>query len=159
MKIKRNYQERHGMSGTRIYKIWTHMIWRCSNENCQKYEDYGGRGISVCEEWLNSFVAFYNDMSESYRPNLEIDRKDNDGNYCKDNCRWVDRSTNAANTRKKVIGVGISKNKDCSTYRARISVDGVRYTIGSYPSRSEAILNYNLVHLEWYGVGCKKTIH
>ena len=89
--------QRHGMAGTRVYNAWISMLHRCLNIEYKRYKDYGGRGIKVCDRW-KTFVNFYEDMGD---PPLkyELDRKDNEGNYNKDNCRWVDNITNSQNAR------------------------------------------------------------
>lgn len=85
----------HGMYNTREYRIWCSMKSRCSNKNDPNYKRYGGRGIVVCDDWVNSFENFYRDMGDSI--NLTIDRIDVNGNYCKDNCRWVDMKVQSRN--------------------------------------------------------------
>lgn len=88
---------KHGMVNTREYTIWAGMVKRCTNPNNKKFHYYGGRGIKVSESWL-SFENFYNDMGDSN--GLTIERVDNDGNYCKENCIWADMKVQSANRRK-----------------------------------------------------------
>lgn len=86
----------HGMCGTRTYGVWRGINKRCYEPSFIGWARYGGRGISVCDEWRESFSAFLRDMGEA-PDGLQIDRIDNDGNYCKTNCRWVAPKVNANN--------------------------------------------------------------
>ena len=99
--INREKHTKHGMIKTRMYNIWMSMKQRCADANCKSYKDYGGRGIKVCDEWVNDFQAFYDwAMANGYRDNLSIDRIDVNGDYEPDNCRWVTRKTQNNNSRK-----------------------------------------------------------
>ncbi len=88
---------------TRLYHIYTAMKQRCTNPNAKHYSQYGGRGISVCEEWINSPDAFMEwAISNGYNDSLTIDRINNDKGYCPDNCRWTTPLAQARNKRNNI---------------------------------------------------------
>lgn len=85
------------------YKVWVGMLQRCYNQDDVSYHNYGGRGISVCQKWRKSFVAFRDDVGP--RPSVEysIDRINNDGHYEPGNCRWATRKEQAQNSRRHLV--------------------------------------------------------
>lgn len=93
----------HGMSDAVEYGIWFGMKKRCENEKCSNFANYGGRGIKVCDRWRSSFSNFYEDMGQRPSPKHSIDRIDNDGDYCKENCKWSTRTEQSQNRRNNVV--------------------------------------------------------
>lgn len=111
-KRKGNYHHngnpKHGLfrENPALFNVWQTMIGRCENSNRLKYKDYGGRGIKVCEEWheAKNFVLWA--LGNGYEKGLQLDRIDNDGDYCPENCRFVtpkENSRNRRNTKRLTI--------------------------------------------------------
>jgi hypothetical protein len=97
-----NRSRTHGKRRSPEYTSWVGMRFRCGNPNDPGFQNYGGRGISVCERWLSSFEAFYEDMGPRPSDKYSIDRINNDGNYEPGNCRWATDLEQVRNTRSNV---------------------------------------------------------
>ena len=96
----------------RLYSIWKSMKTRCCNPNTHSYAHYGGRGIRVCDEWASAYVPFRDwALSAGYDSALEIDRRDNDGDYCPENCHWITRKANANNKQQSVYLTAFGETK------------------------------------------------
>ena len=137
--------EKHGLTSHKFYNTWKHMVDRCTNPKIKAYKYYGGRGITVCEEWLD--IKNFVDWAERTYPNIEgvsLDRIDADGNYEPNNCRWADASTQALNKRimknntSGFVGVCWDKSKDkwCSTLKSQ----GVLINVGTFKDKIEAVI-------------------
>ena len=98
----------HGHARHPIQRIWAGMKQRCYSEKARSFPNYGGRGIKVCDRWLNDFEAFYQDMIDTWKPGLSLDRIDNDGDYSPENCRWVDTKTQCRNKRNNRLVNGMT---------------------------------------------------
>lgn len=161
-KIADKLPKSHGMSSTRPYSIWSKMINRITNPNDQRWPDYGGRGITVCERW-KSFENFWNDMKEQYSNDLELDRIDVNGNYCPENCRWVSKSIQVHNKRKladcESDYIGVTLDKRTSRWRSRICISkDKRKSLGTFNSEYQAALAYDNASEEIYGDRPNKTV-
>jgi hypothetical protein len=96
------HRQSSGVNRTSVYTIWRGMIQRCYDRRSPQFPDYGGRGITICDEWRHSFETFFSDMG--HRPeNLSIDRIDNDKGYSKDNCQWSTVKEQARNRRSNKL--------------------------------------------------------
>lgn len=127
----------------RIYKIWQGIRQRCNNPNDKDYDDYGGRGIKVCEEWNKSSMAFIQwALQNGYADNLSIDRRDTNGDYCPENCHWATGTEQARNKRKQRTNRtgynGVHYEADRGKYRALIYVNSKRIDLGRYDTAEEA---------------------
>lgn len=147
----------HGMSKTRLHGIWCQMKTRCTCPTRPQWEYYGGRGISVCQEWSDSFESFRDwALANGYEESLEIDRKDVNGNYCPDNCRWATRSQQMANTRKPKNGTtskykGVSWSKEKRGWVAQIRKGHSYLNLGRFASEVDAAIAYNAAASELFG--------
>jgi len=152
----------HGMSRSRLYSIWKGMIQRCTNPSDSNYEDYGGRGIWVCNEWLNALEAFREwAESESARCTddltLTLDRIDTNDGYYPENCRFTTKTVQAQNRRKRrdnrsgYIGVYLHKGKRGEgRYRARATVNRRLVCLGFYDTPIEAARVRDDFVSKWY---------
>ncbi len=115
---------RHNMARTRIYRVWGGMIARCKNSNNKDYKNYGGRGISICDEWLDfmNFEAWA--MENGYADELTIDRIDVNGNYEPSNCRWIPISEQQKNRRSSVL---VEYNGETHCLKEWAKITGIPY--------------------------------
>jgi hypothetical protein len=133
-RLKEAWESRitHGMSNTRIFKIWIGMLDRCKND---RSGNYGKRGIKVCDRW-KEFIKFYNDMGEPPDDNYSIDRINVDGNYEPGNCRWADRKTQGRNKRNSTL---LTYNGETKTLAEWSEIKSIK----------PATLCYRLYNLGW----------
>lgn len=136
----------HGLSGHPMYKTWEGMVARCENKNNSGYINYGGRGITVCTEWRNSFKSFYDWAIENgYSENLTIDRIDNDGNYCPENCQWITNAENNAVGKTRMSSrntsgyIGVVKSRTKGKWVASIQISGKVISLGTFANIQLAI--------------------
>lgn len=142
-------------SHPRIYKAWQSMRQRCNNPKDKNYSDYGGRGISVCDEWNKGPEAFVLwALLNGYQDGLSIDRKDVNGNYCPENCRWATATQQARNKRMEKInrtganGVHMDRGK----FRATIYVNSKKIDLGRHDTLEQAVQARKAGELLYWGV-------
>ena len=141
-------------SEKRIHTAWTNIKQRCYNKKHKQYCDYGGRNITICDEWKNNFKAFLHwALCNGYNNNLTIDGIDNNGNYEPNNYRWVTEKEQSVNKRvyknnkTGYRGVYIRGNK----YRVEIKQNGKTIYIGTYLNLKEALKARENAELKYYG--------
>ena len=133
----------HGMYDSPEYKAYMGMKERCCSKGSQRYASYGGRGISICGRWLESFDKFFADMGERPTSDHSIDRINNDGNYMPNNCKWSTRSEQARNKRilkaNKSGVTGVFWIKSNQKWLASISIKGKSKYLGTFTRKADAI--------------------
>lgn len=127
-----------------LYKVWIGIKKRCYDKNFKQFKDYGGRGISICDKWLNDPKEFIEwGLANGYRKGLDIDRINNDGEYSPENCRFVTRSINCVNKRKQKNNtsgcVGVRWHKKTKKWRPDVSYNKKRYYLGLYFNINDAV--------------------
>jgi len=140
----------------KLYNQWAGMIYRCTHKNAAHYERYGGRNISVCEEWATDYEAFANwSLENGYEKGLEIDRIDNNKGYSPSNCRWVSHMENSRNRNVRCTsstGVsGVFKRPDSGKWRATIGVNYKRINLGTFDTFEEAVAARKEAELKYWG--------
>lgn len=124
-----NRNTTHGKAHLPEYSIWLHIKQRCYNKNSKGYSNWGGRGITMCDEWRYSFEAFYNDMGNRPIWCRGIDRINNNKGYYKENCRWATYEEQCNNTRKNIL---IEYNGVTKTLALWVKELGLNYHVALY---------------------------
>lgn len=144
----------HRKTSTVIYRRWAAMKSRCNTPSATNYNIYGGRGITYCPEW-ETFENFYNDMGEGFSDELELDRINVNGDYCKENCRWTTHEENNYNKTRQLNNTsgksGVSFNSKRKQWRSYINKDKKRIELGYFDNYKDAVEVRVLEELELYG--------
>ncbi len=124
------------MKNKNLYTVWKNMRQRCLNKKGWRYKYYGGRGITICEKW-NTYNGFLDDMEKTYKKGLTLDRIDNNGNYCKENCRWttmkVQNNNKSWNRNIKFRGITKNLSQWASYLKIKRTTLGMRLDIYKWP--------------------------
>ena len=147
-------RKKHGMSGTRFHEIWMAMKARCNGTAGERSKYYNGKGITYCKE-LESFNNFLTDMKEGYNDNLELERLDVSGNYCKENCTWVTHGEQVINRGQQVNNTsgrtGVRMPKNNPKWVASIQIDGKAIHLGSFSLFEDAVKAREDAELKYFG--------
>ncbi len=150
----------HGMHDTRAYQCWADMKVRCDNKANAYYDYYGGRGITYCDKW-KTFEGFWEDMKDTYSEDLTLNRRDNDGMYCKENCEWDTKNFQGHMRRKKsgakLPFIGSSYDEKLCVYRVRMKIDEKPVSFGTYSKCEDAAKAYDDASELYYGDRPNKT--
>lgn len=124
-------QTKHGNAKTRLYYVWKGMRERCLSPANKSFPNYGGRGIQVCAEWRDSFSAFQSwALASGYLPGLTIERRDNSGDYCPENCQWATHKANARNRRITLAMTAFGESK----------------SLGEWAEDPRCVVSYDTLH-------------
>lgn len=144
----------HGMSKEKVYQVHSAMKKRCNCPTDKSYANYGGRGITYDPYWEN-FQGFWDDMGGAYEEGLTLDRIDVNGDYCKENCRWIPKARQCQGTRKrrdkwtsKYKGVALQPS---GLWLAQIQKDHVVYRSGPHVNEIDAAIGYDKMATDLYG--------
>lgn len=136
-RLKHFSRKTHGESYTRLHRIWGNMKTRCTNPKSDHYDRYGGRGITVCEEWRNSYEKFRDwAIPAGYADDLTLERINNDGPYCPENCRWATKKEQASNRSSNRV---LTFNEESHTMKEWAEITGIR----------RLTIKYRIDNLNW----------
>lgn len=152
----------HGLSKSKIFKLWKSIRNRCYNKNSPKYRNYGGRGIKVCYEWNSNFIKF-NEwcLEHGWRDGLQIDRIDNNGDYEPSNCHFITNVENQAIGKKSIPNtnksgyMGIHWSKQTKKWKSTITINRKQIHGGFFSSIDDAVKNR--IEMEIFYFGEQKT--
>lgn len=148
------FKTRHGLSRTPLYKKWYGMKSRCYNPNVRNYNNWGGRGITICDEWKDDFLQFYEwSINNGYKDGLSLDRTNNNGNYTPTNCRFITLAEQQGNKRPKRSGlryktskskyIGVCFDNQRNKWRGMITILGVKISTKRFKTELEAFNELN----------------